>query len=316
MSRLLGISVLLAGLCGSWYFFQHYTIVGLDQVHIVPASSGAGSAASRTAGGDVDTIGAIRIATFNLDAFGQAKLREPGIVARLVDIFSRFDVTAVQEVRSRRSDVVAALVGHINAKGYHYDYVLGPRVGPDDRKEQFAFIFNTDTLEVDRPAVYTVRDPQGLFTFPPLVTAWRVRGIDPDLAFTFVLVNVHFDEPEGGSERRWLPRLVREVQRASRGEDDVIVLGDFHTSARQLHDLAPQMPGMLAVNRSSPTDVRMTRSLDNILVRLPACREFTGKTGVMDVLRTYNLSLQQALQISEHLPVWATFDAREAVGSR
>ena len=40
--------------------------------------------------------------------------------------------------------------------------------------------------------------------------------------------------------------------------------------------------------------------------------EFTGRWGVFDVGRMFNLSPDQVQQVSDHLPVWAEFSAYEA----
>ena len=39
--------------------------------------------------------------------------------------------------------------------------------------------------------------------------------------------------------------------------------------------------------------------------------EFTGRGGVFDFLREYNLTLAQALEVSDRLPVWAEFSIYE-----
>ena len=39
--------------------------------------------------------------------------------------------------------------------------------------------------------------------------------------------------------------------------------------------------------------------------------EFTGRGGVFDFLREFNLSLEQAEQVSDHLPLWAEFSVYE-----
>jgi hypothetical protein len=51
--------------------------------------------------------------------------------------------------------------------------------------------------------------------------------------------------------------------------------------------------------------------LDNILIPTRSTDEFTGRAGVIDFLRQLNLSYDQAMQVSSHLPVWAEFSAYE-----
>ena len=74
-----------------------------------------------------------------------------------------------------------------------YEYELGPRVGRNTNRQQFAFFFNKQTVEIDRQATYTVADPHDRIQFEPLVALFRARTMNADTAFTFKLVNVHLD---------------------------------------------------------------------------------------------------------------------------
>ena len=60
-----------------------------------------------------------------------------------------------------------------------------------------------------------------------------------------------------------------------------------------------------------PTTSHGTAMLDNIVMPVKATDEFNGRAGVFDFLRQYNLSIEQAHQVSDHLPVWAEFYANE-----
>jgi hypothetical protein len=60
-----------------------------------------------------------------------------------------------------------------------------------------------------------------------------------------------------------------------------------------------------------PTNVRGTKLYDNIVYHSLATGEFTGRAGVFDFLREFNLNQDEALEISDHLPVWAEFSVYE-----
>lgn len=114
----------------------------------------------------------------------------------LVKVVRRFDVVAIQEVRSTDDTVVPRFVEMVNADGSRYDFVIGPRLGRTNSKEQYAILFNTARIEVDRGSIYTVDDPQDLLHREPLVARFRVRGVPPEKAFTFNLVDIHTDPDE------------------------------------------------------------------------------------------------------------------------
>ena len=50
---------------------------------------------------------------------------------------------------------------------------------------------------------------------------------------------------------------------------------------------------------------------DNLLFNRQATVEFTGRAGVLDVPRELNLPMSQALDLSDHLPIWAEFSVYE-----
>ncbi len=293
---------------GGWYVSQNYEIVGIDQVKLVPKDPSKRSASGLR---PAKAGASIRIASFNIQTLGRSKLSKPQVVERIADIIRRFDIVAVQEVRSKHQDIVPRLVEYVNADGRHYDYVLGPRVGRTAQKEQYAFLFDTETIEVDRLAVYTIEDPADLMHRPPLVAPFRVRGVDPKEAFTFTLVNLHTDPDEVAEEIRWLPDLFRAVLGDGRGEDDVILLGDFNADDRKLDGALKTLPGALVTLQATPTNTRMNAQYDNIIVMLPATREYTGQVEVFDILRTFNLTMDEAIAVSDHNPVWASFHVRE-----
>ncbi len=62
------------------------------------------------------------------------------------------------------------------------------------------------------------------------------------------------------------------------------------------------------------TNTRRTKAYDNIVFDRQATTEYTGRVGVLDLLAEFNLSMDEALEVSDHLPVWAEFSARQRDG--
>jgi hypothetical protein len=94
------------------------------------------------------------------------------------------------------------------------------------------------------------------------------------------------------------------------GEDDVILLGDLNVDEKHLGGLA-RLPDVAWVVTGVPTTTRGTAAYDNILFHRRATVEFTGRAGVIDLMRAYNLTREQAIEVSDHLPVWAEFSIFE-----
>lgn len=333
MRKLLLLILLAAPFGGGWYFFQHYEVQGLEHVKVVPRG------APQTADAGFDFFSAfetsaktadptqppprtgetIRIASFNIQVFGDSKSSKPMVMQKLAQIVRNFDVVAVQEIRTQRQDMLPRFIEIINATGRNYDYAIGPRLGRTSSKEQYAFIFDRATIEIDRSQIYTIDDPEDLLHREPLVAGFRVRGPPGDQAFTFSLVNIHTDPDEVADEVNVLDDVLRIVRDDGRGEDDVILLGDFNADCFHLGQLGETAGVVCAISHidgvPTPTNTRGTEQYDNLIFHDQATREFTGRSGVLDLLRgisnEYNHSLDEALEISDHMPVWAEFSAYE-----
>lgn len=252
----------------------------------------------------------IRVASFNLGVLGPKKIQDERAMSAIGKIIREFDIVALQEIRSLRPDTMSQLMDWINFDGNRYDYVVSHRLGRTDQKEQYAFVYDRSSIELDRSQSYVVNDPEDLLHREPFVVWCRVRGPEPDKAFTFSLVNVHTDPDEVRYELRWLDDVFEQVRDDGRGEDDVIMLGDLNTSDRSLGELG-RVVGLYPVIQKTATNTRGTEQYDNILLSLPATSEFSGRGGVYDFYNQFDLTMEEALKISDHLPVWAEFSLTE-----
>jgi endonuclease/exonuclease/phosphatase family metal-dependent hydrolase len=306
----LALTVLVAA--GTWFFFQNFKDGGLQQIGLQwPDSSNAPAGAPLDARPPVRREGqTIRIASFNIQVFGTSKVNKPAVMDYLARIARNFDVMAIQEIRSKDEDILPLFVDKINETGLHYDHVIGPRLGRTNSKEQYAFVFDTASVEVDRTQLYTVDDPDDLLHREPYVAWFRVRGPPAEDAFTFSLVNIHTDPDETDLELDVLDDVMMAVRNDGRNEDDVILLGDLNVDDRHMGDLA-NVSGIHWVISGVPTNVRGTALYDNLVFQSLATTEFTGRAGVFDFMREYNLTMDQALEVSDHLPIWAEFTVYE-----
>lgn len=292
-------------------FFTGFDLSKLPKV-------GGGGPAGTTAHGPAAPVDfaqrhGLRIGTYNIQVFGQKKLDNKQVVDVLVAVARQFDVLAIQEVRSSEQDVLPRFVELINATGAHYDYAISPRLGRTNSKEQYAFIFDTATIDMDRTMSYVVGDPDDLLHREPFVGAFRVKGVPAEQAFTFSLVNIHTDPDEVPQEMNALADVLRAVRQDSRHEDDVIVLGDLNADDRHFGDLG-RIPDIDCVIRNTPTNTRGTAQYDNLVFDRLATVEYLGKGGVMDLMGEFKITLDQALDVSDHLPVWAEFSPYEGGG--
>ena len=255
----------------------------------------------------------ILIASFNIQAFGVKKVSDPLVVDRIVKILRLFDVVAIQEVRATDQTVLPQLVQMVNSLGAKYDFILGPRLGRTDSKEQYCYIYDTNRILSSPTASYTVNDTADLLHREPLVGRFATRvpaGYPP---FTFSLMNIHTDP---GEVKQELPVMhtvlhaVREYEWSMAREDDVLMMGDLNAAPSKFGNLA-KVPGIYWVISDQPTNTRRTELYDNILFDRGPTNEFMGKAGVLDMATVFGITLEEALKVSDHNPIWAEFSIVE-----
>ncbi len=320
MRRLVFLILMVGAAVGAWYLWTSYTLEirrgpggSLQYVKLVPRSSGTTLPGSPTIEQPpaAPARPSIRIATFNLDGLEETKLANPQVSDALVRILPRFDVVAVQGVRSKNRGVLVRLTEQLNATGRHYDFATCPTVERDSVPQYSAMLFDAASVEIDRSTVRSVDDPMGRFHYKPLVAQFRVRGPPDSEAFTFMLLNVQVEPSRAPAELDLLADVYRAVRDTGRNEDDIILLGDLEADTEHLGRLA-RLPNLMAAVTNLPTTTRGTNLSDNILFDRRATAEFTGRAGVLDLIRELDLAPQAAVEVSEHLPVWAEFSCYES----
>jgi hypothetical protein len=259
---------------------------------------------------------AIRIASFNIQVFGDAKASKPEIMTTLAAIIQNFHVVAIQEIRTQDDYFIDNFLRtYVNQSGRAYDKVIGPRLGRSNSKEQYAFLYDTAAIEVNPRMVYTVNDPDDLLHREPLVAMFRTRGPPPQQAFTFVLVNIHTDPDETDTELDALGQVYQAVRRSAGGEDDIILLGDLNVDDQHLGGLG-RLEGVRPLIRGQYTNTRQNALYDNMVLHQVSTAEFSGRCGVFNFQQFYKLppdqAREKALQVSDHLPIWAEFSAYES----
>ncbi len=277
---------------------------------IVVAAAGA---RAQYAGPAPKPAGAVLIASFNIQVFGESKMAKPQVVDVLARVVRQFDVVAIQEVRAKSDDIVPAFVRAINADGSRYHHVIGPREGRTVSKEQYAFIYDTTRIEVDPSSLGVFPDPRNTMHRPPMVARFRTRIIPAEMAFTFWLVDIHTDPDEVPQELEALTGVFQAMQVARPDEDDVIVLGDLNAGPPEFRAFQ-RIPGVTWAVSGVTTNTRRTKTYDNLVFARPATSEYLGASGVVDLQATFGLTLDQALEVSDHNPVWGAFYPAEFRG--
>jgi endonuclease/exonuclease/phosphatase family metal-dependent hydrolase len=250
----------------------------------------------------------VRIGAFNTDQLDEARMKDPRVAAVMFEIIRQFDVVALQELDTTSPFAVKRFLKALNGTGRDFQIVSAPLPAPDRPRQSLAILYDASTVELVDGHHYQVNDPDEIVACDPLVAWFRTRAEQG--AFTFTLVNVQFDPHSKTDEILQISQIFRAVRNDGRGEDDVILAGDFGVTAAQLNETATTH-GLQAVNVDAATATNGTAQGDNLMLDPLATSEFTGETGVFDFMKVYNLTLTEALSISDHLPVWADFEVFE-----
>ena len=272
--------------------------------------------ATRTQGLPMRSPETILVVSFNIQTFGKKKMEDPWVLERIVAVIRQFDVVAIQEVRAEDQTTIPRFVQAINAQGAKYDYLIGPRLGRSVSKEQYAYIYDTASVVSSTDAMYTIEDKANLLHRPPLVARFVTR-VPPNVRpFTFTLVDIHTDPDEVKTELPVMHTVlkgIREFEYVSAREDDVILMGDLNAGPQQFGTLA-QIPGIYWIIDGEPTNTIRKSTWDNMIFDRGLTNEFTGRSGVLDLCDMFRIKTDDALRISDHLPIWAEF-ARAETGA-
>ena len=249
----------------------------------------------------------IRIATFNIQVFGKAKMAKPETVRYLCRIIKNFDIVAVQEIRDASGESLPYFVRQLNAGSpVKYDYIISKRLGRSKSKEQYAFIYNPAVVQYTGKS-WQWPDHNDTFEREPFLAFFRAGNFD------FVLANIHTKPEDTKYEVRELVKVIHTAAYYFK-DNDIIVLGDFNAdgsyfSEKKSRDGLRENVYSWLVSDSFDTTVTPNNdnTYDRIVVPHKTVDYYTGTTEVFRFDEKYGLSYQQAKLISDHYPVWAEF---------
>jgi endonuclease/exonuclease/phosphatase family metal-dependent hydrolase len=250
--------------------------------------------------------GYIKIASFNIQIFGQSKIDNPEIMNILSRIIKRYDVVAIQEVRSTEQNVIPTLLNYVNDENTKYDYVISERLGRTGSKEQYAFIYNTKTVSLIPNGSYVVDDPNDLFEREPFVVYFKSGNFD------FKIVDNHIKPEDVTSELKQLAVVVNNIY-DSAPEKDVIVVGDMNADGTYFNE--SRLVTVLSLSRQligkeQDTTVAIgNNTYDRMMTRdTTANVEYTGKSGVFRWDNEYGVTDANFIKkVSDHYPIYAEF---------
>ncbi|XP_033102318.1 deoxyribonuclease-1-like [Anneissia japonica] len=172
------------------------------------------------------------IAAFNLQTFGRGTMSKQAEVDVLVKIINRYDIILVQEIRDTSGEAIEQLVEEVNEVADDpYDYIISSRVGHTKAKEQYAFIYRPDEVEVIDSYEYDDGDESSgvdLFEREPFIVRFHC---DETLVKDFVIVGIHTDPSAAVSEIDRLVDVYDDIVNRW-GIDEVLFAGDMNADCK------------------------------------------------------------------------------------
>lgn len=238
------------------------------------------------------------------------KHNTPSQLAHMAKILAHADIVAVQEVTARKgfgAKAVAALADELSRTGAAWDYIVSDATEPaSSGVERYAFLFKRHVVSINRDEVHLVGALREPIDREPFTSLFRIKGGKEVRVFTIHTV------PTAKVPIREVQALgtADEVRTAPRA----FIAGDFNLDAKETDGVFAEAGyvGHIRTRTSLKKKVDDGRYLamqyDNIYSKgIHVCT-----SGIIDfVERSFSPvtdeSLARARELSDHLPVFATF---------
>ena len=250
----------------------------------------------------------LTIASFNIQVFGKTKSSKPEVMTILAKTIKQFDVVAIQEIRDKSGTAIELLESYVDNLGTDYEYIIGPRLGRTSSKEQYAFIYNTNTVEPVGTG-FTLDDPDDIFHREPFIGHFRSKSG----SFDFTLLTLHVDPDEAKKELNAIPEAIRTLEQEETTRRNFIILGDLNADCSYWNENSITSPlrsenfTWLIDNNADTNLASSDCTYDRIIITSQVTKNFTGKAGVFHFDEVFSLKEEEAKDVSDHYPVWAIF---------
>tara|TARA_B100002051_G_scaffold259866_1_gene279799 strand:- start:458 stop:1384 length:927 start_codon:yes stop_codon:yes gene_type:complete len=247
----------------------------------------------------------IRIATFNIKIFGQTKMGKPEVVSELVNIFDRYDMVSVQEIKDINQQVPYQFLDELrNGSSSEWSMQLSERSGQQEDdiggQEQYAIYYrSTIVTPTENGSLHndTLLDD---FQREPFITEFSAITKNGEISdFKFTIVSIHTSPTVAVEELNALGNLSANLS----PELNLILLGDLNADCdyAALHELDSLLirneNHTWIVPDNADTTVSATRcAYDRIILDEDVAMSYTGWWGIDREMSGGN--------VSDHYPIW------------
>ena len=265
---------------------------------------------------ELDRSEVARVASFDIRIFGDTKMSNETVVAELVDIFQRYDMVAVQEIKDIDQEVPYLFLDELNnfnnlsntTNLTEWELVLSERSGTqeDDQnsQEQYAFYYRPTVFSpIDNGTLYDDSSNDSFQREPFLAKFVLLDTYGNSTGTDIVFVNIHTKPTLAVEEMSALGDVISWGQTNYSADDDYVILGDFngdcsYASYNELVELPISSENYTwLIPDDADTTVGDSRcAYDRIVSTSQLDGRLTGIWGVDEAI--------SGPAVSDHKPVW------------
>lgn len=259
----------------------------------------------------------LKICAFNVQSFGEAKAHNKKVMAILLKILSRCDLSLIQEVRDSKGEAIKALVKALSRYDISnsYSYLQSERLGRKSYKEQYVYIYRDNVLKVKEHYQYPKLERDGtnetdVFSREPFI----VRFHSPTtLIKDLVLVGQHTCPKTAMKEIDELYVVFKGIYQKWKTEN-VMFLGDLNAACNYITIKGwkrvrlrndPRFQWLIEDDQDTTVREKTHCAYDRIIVhgREIISSIVPGSAQPFNFKENFHLTEEEALQVSDHFPV-------------
>lgn len=257
---------------------------------------------------------ALRLCSFNVRSFGESKKENRNAMDVIVKVIKRCDLILLMEIKDSGNKICPTLMEKLNrnSRSTTYNYVISSRLGRNTYKEQYAFLYKEKLVSVKDKYLYNdhqVGDPD-VFSREPFVVWFQ----SPFTAVKdFVIVPLHTTPETSVKEIDELADVYVDVKRRWKVEN-FIFMGDFNAGCNYVPKKAwqnirlrtdPKFVWLIGDQEDTTVKKSTNCAYDRIVLRGQEIVNSVApkSNGIFDFQKAYDLSEEEALDVSDHFPV-------------
>lgn len=258
---------------------------------------------------------ALRLCSFNVRSFGESKKENCKAMDVIVKVIKRCDLILLMEIKDSSNKICPMLMEKLNGNSRRsttYNYVISSRLGRNTYKEQYAFLYKEKLVSVKTKYLYNDYQDKDtdVFSREPFVVWFQ----SPFTAVKdFVIVPLHTTPEDSVKEIDELVDVYTDVKRRWKVEN-FIFMGDFNAGCSYVPKKAwpkirlrtdPKFVWLIGDQEDTTVKKSTNCAYDRIVLRgQEIVNSVVPKSnGVFDFQKAYELSEEEALNVSDHFPV-------------